>query len=169
MIVRYPELAARIGHVHDVLGAVPSSFDCWVPLWRIPTLPLLMECHHANALAIAEWLGSHPKVSRVYHPELASHPQHALAERQQSGHGGILSFELWDWRDAARSIIQGTDLFALDEGLGRVESVISDLLGMSHASQVGSAMWPTPGSVRLSVGIEHHEDLSADLDWALAA
>ena len=168
VITRDAELGARLAHVQYVMGAVPSPFDCWLLLRGMRTLPLRMERHQANGLAIARWLEAHPKVSRVHHPGLESHPQHELAERQQSGHGGMLSFELRGGRAAARAVVEGTRLFALAGGLGGVESLISYPLAMSHASQVGSAICPSDGLVRLSVGIEHVDDLLADLDQALA-
>ena len=168
VITRDAELGARIAHLQYVMGAVPSPFDCWLLLRGMRTLPLRMERHHANGLAIARWLEQHRKVRRVHHPGLESHPQHALAERQQSGHGGMLAFELRGGRAAARAVVEGTRLFALAGGLGGVESLISYPLGMSHASQVGSAICPSDGLVRLSVGIEHVDDLLADLEQALA-
>ena len=168
VITRDAELGARIAHLQYVMGAVPSPFDCWLLLRGMRTLPLRMERHHANGLAIARWLEQHPKVRRVHHPGLESHPRHALAERQQSGHGGMLAFELRGGRAAARAVVEGTRLFALAGGLGGVESLISYPLGMSHASQVGSAICPSDGLVRLSIGIEHVDDLLADLEQALA-
>ena len=168
VITRDAGLGARIANIQEVIGAVPSPFDCWLLLRGMRTLPLRMERHHFNGLAIARWLEKHAKVRRVHHPGLQSHPRHALAERQQSGHGGMLSFELWGGRAAAKTVVEGTRLFALAGGPGGVESLISYPRGMSHASQVGSASCPSDGLVRLSVGVEHVDDLLADLEQALA-
>lgn len=167
VIVNDPDLAERLHTLQYLVGGVPSPFDCYLLLRGIRTLPLRMERHQSNALAIARWLQQHPKVTRVNHPGLPEHPQHALAARQQSGHGGMLSFEVAGGGAAARKLIHGLKLFALAGGLGGVASLVSHPLSMSHAGQAGTVYAPPDGLVRLSVGCEHPDDLIADLEQAL--
>jgi len=167
-ITRDGSLAERLAAIQYVMGAIPSAFDCWLLLRGLRTLHVRMERHHDNGLAIAGWLEAHPKVVGVHHPGLASHPQHALAERQQGGYSGMLAFDVRGGRQAAKAVAEGTHLFALAAGLGGVESLIAYPYAMSHASQVGSTLSPGEGLLRLSVGIEHIDDLIADLDQALA-
>ena len=175
VITRAADLGGRIGAIQYVMGAVPSPFDCWLLMRGMRTLHLRMERHHTNGLTVARWLEQHPAVAVVHHPGLESHPQHALAERQQSGHGGMLSVELKGGRTAAKRLVEGTRLFALAGGLGGVESLVSHPYGMSHASHAGAipgetaALCPSEGLVRLSVGIEAVDDLIADLEQALSA
>jgi cystathionine gamma-lyase len=138
----------------------------------VKTLALRMERHCANALALARWLESQPKVARVRYPGLASHPQHALAGRQMHGFGGMLSIDLATDLAGARRFLECCEVFALAESLGGVESLIEHPAIMTHATippptraklGIGDAL------VRLSVGIEDVDDLTADLARALAA
>jgi cystathionine beta-lyase/cystathionine gamma-synthase len=166
-----PEDGAKIGFVQNAAGGILSPFDAFLVTRGIKTLPVRMRAHDANGRAVAAWLARHPKVSRVLYPGLASHPGHALAARQMSGFGGMISFDLGS-EEAARRILDRVKLCALAESLGGVESLISHPATMTHAS-VESAERArrgiTPGLVRLSVGIEKVEDLLADLEGALGA
>jgi cystathionine beta-lyase/cystathionine gamma-synthase len=155
--------------VQNAEGAILGPMDAWLVLRGTKTLPLRMERHNANAQVLAEFLAAHPKVTRVYYPGLASHPQHALARRQMRGFGGVISFELGSL-DRARTLLEGVRLMALAESLGGVETLISHPATMTHASvpperrqQIGI----TEDMVRVSVGIEDVADLQEDLAQAL--
>lgn len=163
-----PELAERLATLQYIGGAVPSPFDCYLLLRGLRTLPLRMERHQSNGLEIAGWLARHPKVRRVHHPALRDDPGYELARSQQSGHSGMLSFEVEGGGAAARRLIHGLKLFALAGGLGGVESLVAHPASMSHLSQAGTALAPPEGLIRLSVGCEHLVDLLGDLERALA-
>ena len=149
------------------VGAVSGPLDAWLTTRGIKTLALRMQRHSANAQAVAEFLDSHPKVARVYYPGLPAHPGHALAARQMSGFGGIVSAELGD-AASARRFAESTRLFQLAESLGGVESLMNYPDEMTHASVRGTELAVPEQLVRLSVGIESVDDLIADLDEALA-
>jgi cystathionine gamma-synthase len=175
VVARTPELAARIADRQYYLGAVPSPFDCWLLLRGIRTLGVRMRQHMANALAIAEWLTAHPKVTRVLYPGLPSHPGHELARRQMpGGYSGMVSFEVAGGSSAARRVSESTRLFALATSLGGVESLIFPPTAWLETdpalmAQIPGSPWAQhPGLLRLSVGIEDARDLIADLDRALA-
>ena len=140
--------------------------DSFLALRGLKTLALRMAKHSENAAAIAEWLASHPKVRRVYYPGLESHPGHEVASRQMSSFGGIVSFEPASAEEAI-AIAERTELFFLAESLGGVESLIEVPGPMTHASVAGSPCEVPAQLVRLSVGIEHVDDLIADLEQAL--
>lgn len=164
------DLAEQLGFIQNAAGAVPGPLDCWLTLRGTKTLALRMAQHDRSGRRIAQWLTEHRAVDRVYYPGLPDHPQHELACRQMSGFGGMISLELGSL-DRARSVVEGTKLFALAESLGGVESLIGHPATMTHASvpqAMRQAMDLTDGLVRLSVGIEDTEDLIADLDQALA-
>lgn len=170
-VVRDPGLAERIQFLQNAAGAVPGPWDCFLILRGIKTLALRMEAHNASALALAQWLETHPKISRTLHPGLPSHPQHALACRQASGFGGVFSIELAGGLPAAHALLQHTRLFAQAVSLGGVESLIEHPWTMTHLALPESAraeMGLSEGLVRLSVGVEDLEDLRADLEQALA-
>jgi cystathionine gamma-synthase len=126
-----------------------------------------MERHSDNALHIAQWLELQPQVSRVIYPWLESHPQHAVAKKQMTTGGGMISFIAAEGQIAAERISCATKLFALAESLGGVESLIEVPAGMTHMSVANSPLQVDKGLVRLSVGVEHVHDLIADLDQAL--
>jgi cystathionine gamma-lyase len=151
---------------------VSGPFDSFLTLRGIKTLALRMERHCANALEIATFLEKHPKVERVYYPGLASHPQHALAQRQMSGgYGGIVTAVLRGGLEAARRTLERCHLFALAESLGGVESLIEHPAIMTHASlpaAVRASLGIGDGLIRLSVGVEDVNDLIAELKQALA-
>ena len=155
----------------NAAGAILSPFDSWLVLRGTKTLALRMAQHNVNGLAVAEYLAGHPKVARVFYPGLPSHPQHELARRQMQGFGGMLAFELGSL-EHARRFLNRVGLMALAESLGGVESLISHPATMTHASVPAdrrAALGITDGLVRISVGIEDIDDLTADLAQALDA
>ena len=165
------DLAEQLGFIQNAAGAVPGPLDCWLTLRGIKTLPVRMAQHDRSGRAIAQWAAEHPKVERVYYPGLPDHPQHELACRQMSGFGGMISLELGSL-ERARTVANGTRLFALAESLGGVESLIGHPASMTHASvpkAMREEMGLSDGLIRLSVGIEDTEDLIADLEQALQA
>jgi cystathionine beta-lyase/cystathionine gamma-synthase len=156
--------------IQNAEGAILSPFDSWLVLRGTKTLTLRMAQHNANAMALAEFLATHPKVKNVLYPGLTTHPQHALAKRQMRGFGGMLSFDVGTF-DAARCVLNRVRLMSLAESLGGVETLISHPATMTHASvpparrkEIGL----TDSLVRISVGIEDPADLIADLDQALS-
>jgi cystathionine gamma-synthase len=163
-----PALADRLRLLQAATGAVPGPLDCFLILRGVKTLAVRMERHCANAAAVAEFLAGHPAVAAVYYPGLASHPGHAVAARQMSGFGGMVSFTLAGGEPAARNVCGATTLFALGGSLGGVESLISYPPTMSHFAMQGTELAADPALVRLSVGIEAAGDLIADLERALA-
>jgi len=168
VVLNDDDLHARLKFLQNAVGAVPGPFDCFLVLRGIKTLPLRMERHSANAMQIANWLASHPRVADVLYPGLASHPGHAIAARQMSAFGGMISFIPKGGPAEARRIAESTRLFALAESLGGVESLIEVPAAMTHTSVANSPLAVNPALIRLSVGIEHVDDLIADLAQALA-
>lgn len=165
------EIAADMRFHQNAVGAIPGPFDCFLALRGLKTLAVRMQAHAKNAQAIAEYLEAHPAVRQVIYPGLASHPQHALAQTQMFGFGGMISFEIKGGMDEAKTLVESTKLFLLAESLGGVESLIEVPATMTHASiprdrrlEMGIA----DGLIRLSVGIENAQDLIGDLDQALA-
>jgi cystathionine gamma-lyase/cystathionine beta-lyase/cystathionine gamma-lyase/homocysteine desulfhydrase len=159
-----------LGFVQNAAGAILGPMDAWLVLRGTKTLPIRMERHNANAMMLAEFLASHPKVTRVNYPGLPSHPQHALAKKQMRGFGGLISFALGSL-DNARTLLNHVRLIALAESLGGVESLISHPATMTHASvppELRQQIGVTDDLVRISVGIEDVDDLKEDLDQALA-
>jgi cystathionine beta-lyase/cystathionine gamma-synthase len=162
--------AEKIYFVQRSAGAGLAPMDCFLVSRGIKTLAVRMERHDSNGMAVARFLEKHPKVKQVIYPGLASHPQHEVAKRQQRGFGGMLSFDLGSL-EAARNLLNHVRLCSLAESLGGVETLISHPAMMTHASmpaEVRQQIGITDGLVRLSVGIEDVEDLTADLDQALA-
>ncbi|MBX3436132.1 MAG: PLP-dependent transferase [Planctomycetaceae bacterium] len=160
----------RIAYIVNALGLACSPFDAWLVLRGIKTLGPRMEAHQRGAMAIARMLDSHPGVERVYYPGLETHPGHALAKRQQNGFGAMLSFDIAGGRPAAERFFSKIQLFALAESLGGVESLIEYPESMSHASMTAAARKEagiSEKTIRVSVGIEHPDDLIADLRQAL--
>jgi len=156
--------------VQNAEGAILGPMDAWLVLRGTKTLPIRMERHNANALALAEFLAAHPVVRRVHYPGLPSHPQHALARKQMCGFGGLISLELGSL-DKARTLLEGVRLMSLAESLGGVETLISHPATMTHASVPADrrqAIGVTDDLVRISVGIEDVEDLREDLAQALS-
>jgi cystathionine gamma-synthase len=159
----------RLGFLQNAVGAVPGPFDCYLLLRGLKTLAVRMDRHCDNAEAIAAWLEAHPGVASVQYPGLASHPDHEIAARQMRRFGGMVSFVVAAGPEAANELVGRTEIFTLAESLGAVESLIEVPAAMTHLSVAGSSLAVDPALVRLSVGIEHVDDLIADLDQALAA
>lgn len=171
VITRQKPHADRIGYVVNALGLGCSPFDAWLVLRGVKTLGPRIEAHQRGAQALAEFLAQHPRVEHVYYPGLKSHPQHELAARQQRGFGAMLSFDLRGGRPAVEQVLAKLKLFQLAESLGGVESLIEYPDTMSHASMTEAARRTagiTPNTLRVSVGIEHPDDLVADFRQALA-
>jgi cystathionine beta-lyase/cystathionine gamma-synthase len=169
VIVQEKELEQRLAFLQNAAGAVPGPFDCWLVLRGIKTLGVRMRAHEENALAIAHFLERHPAIRRVHYPGLPSHPQHQLAKRQMQNFGGMISVEMAGGAEAARRLSEETRLFILAESLGGVESLIEVPAVMTHASLAGSPAAVPPHLVRLSVGVEHVDDLIADLEQAMSS
>jgi cystathionine beta-lyase/cystathionine gamma-synthase len=157
----------RLKFLQNAAGAVPGPLDCFLVLRGLKTLAVRMDRHAENALAVAQFLADHPRVTDVIYPGLDSHPQHALARRQMRSGGGMLSFFVQGGEAAARALAARTRLFALAESLGGVESLIELPAAMTHGSTQGSPLEVDPGLIRLSVGLENKEDLIEDLAQAL--
>ena len=169
IVVRDASIAERIGFLQNALGTCQSPQDCFLVLRGIKTLAVRMQAHERNALAVARWLEEHPKVLLVLHPGLESHPQRDLARRQMHGYGGTFSFRVKGGREAADRLLGSVRLFVLAESLGGVESLIEHPWSMTHLSMpedVRAAAGLTEDLVRVSVGIEHVDDLIADLRQA---
>lgn len=172
IMTRDPELAERLHFVQKAAGAVPSPFDCYLILRGLKTLAVRVERHVESARAIADWLSSHPQVSRVIYPGLESHPGYALASRQMKGPGGMISFDLRGGIDAATAFLKALRVFACAESLGGVESLAEHPGIMTHASlpvETRRALGIGDGFLRLSVGIEGVNDLRGDLERGFAA
>lgn len=160
------ELAERLRFLQNAVGAVPGPMDCYLALRGVKTLAARMEAHCRGARAVAAFLEGHPKVARVHYPGLPSHPGHEVARRQMRDFGGMVSFQVGSAEEAAR-VARSTRLFFLAESLGGVESLIEVPAPMTHASVAGSPLEVPPDLIRLSVGIEHPDDLVEDLARAL--
>lgn len=169
VVLNDEEDANWIGFVQNSAGAILSPFDSFLVMRGTKTLALRMEQHDKSGRAVAAFLEEHPKVHKVYYPGSASHPQHALARRQQHGFGGMVAFDVGSLANA-RTVLESVKLCTLAESLGGVESLISHPATMTHAS-VDEAkrqrIGITDGLVRISVGIEDTDDIIADLDQAL--
>ena len=166
LVTTDPELHERLAFLQNSAGAVPGPFDAFLVLRGLKTLAVRMEAHCRNAEAVAAMLAAHPKVARVHYPGLPSHPGHEIAARQMRRFGGMVSFEC-DTEERALEVCRRTRLFFLAESLGGVESLIEHPGRMTHASVAGSPLEVPPTLVRLSVGIEHPDDLALDLRQAL--
>jgi cystathionine gamma-lyase len=173
---RLQPLRERLTFLQNAVGAIASPFDSFLALRGLKTLALRMERHNTNALALAQWLEGQPKVRRVHYPGLASHPQHALAQRQMhavsGGYGGMISVDLKTDLAGARRFLETVRIFALAESLGGVESLIEHPAIMTHATipaATRAQLGIGDSLVRLSVGVEDLEDLREDIAQALAA
>ncbi len=170
VVTRDKENSERVGYIVNALGLACSPFDAWLVLRGVKTLGPRMEAHQRGAMALAKMLEKHPEVERVYFPGLPSHPHHELAKRQQYGFGGMLSFDVKKGRPVAERVLNSTKLFQLAESLGGVESLIEYPETMSHASMTLEARREagiTEKTLRVSIGIEHPDDLVADMQRAL--
>lgn len=165
-------LREQLAYLHNALGAIAGPFDSYLALRGVKTLALRVERHNQNALELARWLEQQPKVAKVHYPGLASHPQHALAQRQMEGFGGVISIELQTDLAGTCRFLERCALFTLAESLGGVESLIEHPAIMTHASipaEQRAALGISDALIRLSVGVENIEDLRGDLSQALAA
>ena len=160
----------KLKHYQNAIGAIPSPYDCFMTMRGIDTLPVRMEKHQENAMAVAAFLETHDGVEKVIYPGLTSHPQHELGKRQMSGFGGMASFYLKGDLTAAKRFLERVEIFTLAESLGGTESLIEHPAIMTHASLpqarreelgIGDTL------IRLSVGIEDKQDLIDDLQKAL--
>ena len=168
-VVKDEELGNRIFLMQNGMGLGQAPFDCFLVLRGIKTLPLRMERHNENALKLAHWLEAHPKVTQVLHPGLDSHPQRDIAQKQMTGFGGTFSFRVTDGA-VAEKLLTKTKIFVLAESLGGVESLIEQPWTMTHLSMpedVRRRLTLTEDLIRVSVGLEHIDDLIADLEQAL--
>jgi cystathionine gamma-synthase len=161
------ELGDRLGFHQNSMGAVCGPFDAWLVLRGLKTLGVRMQRHCANARALADLLAEHPAVERVIYPGRPEHPGHAMATSQMRDFGGMISFTVQGGAAAALDVVARTRVFTLAESLGGVESLIEHPGQMTHASAAGSPLEVPADLIRLSVGIEHVDDLAADLRQAL--
>lgn len=165
-----PELAEKIGFLHNACGGVAGPFDSFLVLRGLKTLPLRMRQHCESANLLAHWLEKHPGIQNVIYPGLVSHPQHALASTQMHAFGGMISMVVKGGVEGAKRFLSRCELFTLAESLGGVESLIEHPAIMTHASipaAARKALGIDDGFVRLSVGIEDVGDLQAELGYAL--
>jgi cystathionine gamma-synthase len=163
------DLDERLGFYQNSVGATPSPFDCFLVLRGTKSLGVRMDRHCENARELAAWLDDHDRVEDVFYPGLESHPQHDLAAEQMDDFGGMLSFELDATLDEASDVVTETEVFTLAESLGGVESLIEQPAAMTHAAipeEERKAAGLTDPLIRASVGIEHVDDLKADLERA---
>jgi cystathionine gamma-synthase len=166
LVTNDEEVADRLAFLTNAVGAVPGPMDSYLALRGLKTLALRMRAHCENAAQVAAFLSKHERARAVHYPGLSSHEGHELAARQMSGFGGIVSFTVGSAQEA-REVASRTRLFFLAESLGGVESLIEVPAPMTHASVAGSPLEVPPELIRLSVGIEHPDDLITDLDRAL--
>ena len=172
LVTNDEELDDQIGFYQNSVGATPSPFDCFLVLRGTKTLPVRMDRHCENANELAAWLADHEAVDRVYYPGLESHPQHDLAAAQMDDFGGMLSFEFDGTLEQASTVVSETEVFTLAESLGGVESLIEQPAAMTHAAiprEERLAAGLTDGLIRVSVGVEHVDDMRRDLQTAFEA
>src|SRR3989338_5667921 len=161
------EIYSKLKFNQNAMGPILSPFDSFLVLRGIKTLPVRMEKHNENAVKIANYLESHPKVKKVNYPGINSHPQHELAKKQMSGFGGMISFEVKGELKEAKKFLENLKIFSLAESLGGVESLIEHPALMTHASvakEEREKIGITDSLIRVSVGIENADDLIGDLD-----
>jgi cystathionine gamma-lyase len=166
VLAREESAFAPVKFLQNATGAVPSPFDCWLTLRGLKTLSLRVRRHNENAQAVAEALAAHPAVARVHYPGLPSDPGHAIAARQMTGFGGVVSCELRAGLDATKQLVSGRRFFKLGESLGGVKSLVCHPASMTHASIPPAARREaglSDGLIRLSAGIEDARDLVEDL------
>ena len=164
------ELTERVQFLLNAMGTCASPFDCWLVLRGIETLPVRMRQHEKNAFTVANYLGGHPRVKRVFYPGLKSHLGYEIAKRQMKGFGGVVSFELKEGVKAVNNFLRRIKIFSLAESLGGVVSLAEHPATMSHASMpkdYREKVGITDGLIRLSVGLENVDDLIEDLGQAL--
>jgi cystathionine gamma-synthase len=167
LVTADPELHERLRFLQNAAGPVPGPFDCFLVLRGLKTLALRMERHCENAARVAQFLAQDSRVEQVLYPGLPGHPGHAVAHRQMGGFGGMVSFRPKGGAEAAHRVASATEVFLLAESLGGVESLIEVPAAMTHLSVAGTPLEVPADLVRLSVGVEHADDLLEDLDRAL--
>ncbi len=163
------DIAEKIAFLSNSMGGIQGPFDSFMCLRSLKTLPLRMKAHQENAMAVAQYLESHPKVEKVIYPGLSSHPQHALAKAQMHGFGGMITFYIKGGMDGARKFLENVKVFALAESLGGVESLVEHPAIMTHASvpaENRKALGIDDSLIRLSVGVEDLQDILSDLKSA---
>jgi cystathionine beta-lyase/cystathionine gamma-synthase len=168
VVGRDPGLRERLAFLQNAVGAVPGPLDCFLVLRGVKTLAVRMERHSQNALAVARFLEGCQAVARVMHPFLGPPARVEIARRQMLSGGGMVSIILKGGQAAAHRMAGRARLFTLAESLGGVESLIEVPAAMTHQSTADSPIAVDPGLVRLSVGLEHVDDLLHDLEQALA-
>lgn len=168
IVVNNAELADKIAYNHNAMGPIAGPFDSWLVLRGAKTLAVRMDRHCQNARAIVDFLVTHDRVREVRYPGLATHPGHDIAKRQMRDFGGMISFRVRGGIESALQMCKRVELFTLAESLGGVESLIEHPGKMTHASVAGSALEVPDDLIRLSVGLEHIDDLIADLIRALS-
>ena len=164
------DLAEKIGFLSLSMGGIASPFDSYLALRSLKTLPVRMEAHQRNAMAVGEFLEAHDQVEKVLYPGLKSHPQHELAKSQMSGFGGMMSIYVKGGLGKAKKLVENVEVFALAESLGGVESLIEHPAIMTHASvpaERRERLGISDNLIRLSIGIEDQKDLIQDLENAL--
>ncbi len=164
------DLAERLEFMQNAVGSILDPFSCFLALRGVKTLPLRMQQHCDNAIQIAQWLQQHPKVERTLYPGLPDHPQHLLAREQMGSFGAMISIYLQTDMDGVRRALEACNIFTLAESLGGVESLVGHPVTMSHGTlpvELRQRLGITDNLVRLSVGIENAQDLTADLEQAL--
>ncbi len=170
VITSNPDYYERVKFIQNAAGGVPAPWDCWLTLRGVKTLSVRMREHEKNAQALAEFLQSHPKVERVYYPGLKDSPDYEVAHKQMRGFGGMVSFEVKGGFPATEKVISRFKIFLLAESLGGVESLVCYPPEMTHASlsaEERKHRGIQDNLLRLSIGIEHLDDLRKDLEQAL--
>jgi cystathionine beta-lyase/cystathionine gamma-synthase len=172
LITRNAALHEKMTFLRNAIGAIQSPFNAWLTLQGVKTLPLRMERHSANALRVARFLESHPRVTKILYPGLESFPQYELARRQQGSGGALMAFEVEGGTEAGVRVMNGVRLCALAENLGAAETLVTHPASMTHAAvplEQRLATGITDGLIRISVGLENPDDIIADLRRALEA
>lgn len=172
VVVKDQNLAERLAFLQNAMGVVAGPMDCFLVTRGLKTLSIRMKAHEANAMTLAHWLESHPKVEKVIYPGLESHKQYSLAKKQMHGFGGMITFFIKGDLAACRRFLENVSVFTLAESLGGVESLVDHPAIMTHASipaETRNALGIHDNLVRLSVGIEDLRDLQRDLEKALDA
>ena len=172
LITRDAELNDRFDYIRKATGTIQSPFDAWLTLQGVKTLPLRMRQHSENALRVAQFLATHPKIEKVIYPGLESFPQYHLTQKQRSSGGALIAFEVAGGTQAGIDLMNSVRLCALAENLGAAETIITHPVSMTHSAvpieqRISAGI--TDGLVRLSVGLENPADLIADLEQALGA
>ncbi len=168
LVMKDDQLYERLLQTRRFTGGILGPFDAWLLMRGVKTLAVRMEAHQRNTFAVARFLDGHSRVARTYFPGLEDHPQHALATRQMRGFGGMVTVEVKGGHEAAKQFVAALRVFTSAVSLGGVESLAEIPYFLTHQSMQGTDVAIDPATVRLSVGLEHADDLIADLDQALA-